>query len=332
MSLKRTLLKTVYKSGAFALFHRANREAILILMYHRFSEGEDPFKVSRNDFLQHLKYLKRHCNVISLDEAIEGLAGNRVLPRNTTVITIDDGYRDAFEIAFPLLKEFGFPATLFAITGFLDRRLWVWTDLMRYALLNTNRDHLAIKLQDINVDEVIGTAKLERLLLADKLNSRLKQLPDGLKNTYINRIAEKLEVDIPPLPPAEYGSISWDEALEMEKNKVQIEAHTVTHPILPNIDLPHLESELIESKQRIEVVLNKTVNHFCYPDGALDGIVQDAVERTEYKSAVTTQRGRVESGDDLFLLKRIDVQSPIENFAQSVSGFEDWGRGLRKLF
>jgi peptidoglycan/xylan/chitin deacetylase (PgdA/CDA1 family) len=332
MSLKKTLLKAVYKSGALSLFHRANQEAILILMYHRFSEAEDVFKVSRNEFSEHLKYLKRRCNVISLDEAIEGLAGNKGLPPNTIVITIDDGYHDAFEIAFPLLKEFGFPATLFAITGFLDRNIWVWTDLMRYVLLHTIREHLAIKLQDVYVDEVIGTAKRERLLLADKLNSQLKQLPEGLKNTYIHRIAEKLEVGIPPLPAPEYGPISWDEALEMQKNNVQIEAHTVTHPILPNIDLPHLESELIESKQRIENVLNKTVDHFCYPNGALDGIVQDAVKRIGFKSAVTTRRGGVKNGDDLFLLKRVDVQAPIEYFAQSVSGFEEWRRGLRKLF
>ncbi|MEP6703491.1 MAG: polysaccharide deacetylase family protein [Acidobacteriota bacterium] len=326
------MLKTIYKSGALSLFHQARREQILILMYHRFSEEENPFTVSRNEFSEHLKYLKRRSNVVSLDDAIDGLAGTRPLAPNTTVITIDDGYHDAFDIAFPLVKEFGFPATLFAVTDFLDRKLWVWTDLLRHILLHTTREHLTIEHEVLHLNEVIEGGKTERILLANELNSQLKQLPNDLKDTFICRIADVLEVDIPALPPPEYRAISWDEALEMEKNNVQIEAHTVTHPILPNIDSEELKSELVRSKRRIECVLNKSVNHFCYPNGAVNEIVHKAVRETGYKSAVTTQRGAAKVGDDPFSLKRIGVQAPIEYFAQSVSGFEDWGRALRKLF
>lgn len=293
----------MYNFGAFAPFRWANRGNILILMYHRFGEGAA--KISAEKFELHLKYLKENHRVLSLAEMVEYSQNSKTLPPNSVVITIDDGYRDAYEIAFPLLKKFGFAATVYAITDFLDDKCWLWTDLMRYVLLNTQCD-----LQN-------------RLETAAQINTNLKKLPNEEKTAKIKEFAKDFGVEIPALPPPEFAPMNWTQAREMDVENVSIESHTVTHPILPNISADALDFELQTSKKRLEEVLNRRVEHFCYPNGSLNKNVEKAVEKAGYKSATTTEYGFNNLQTERLLLKRIDAQSSIENFAQSASGFEN---------
>ncbi len=85
----------LYKTGSFAPFHGFNRSRILILTYHRFSEKETPFTVSRSQFAAHLAYLTKYRTILPFTEISRQLRENEELPKNAAVITIDDGYRDA---------------------------------------------------------------------------------------------------------------------------------------------------------------------------------------------------------------------------------------------
>ena len=296
----------MYNFGAFAPFRWANRGNVLILMYHRF--GESDAKISAREFETHLEYLKKNHRVLPLSETIDCLQNGKTLPPNSVVITIDDGYKDVYEIAFPLLKKFDFPATVYAITDFSDGKCWLWTDLMRYVLLNTKRD------------------VTDRLETAAQFNVDLKKLPNEEKEAKIKEFAKDFGVEIPALPPPEFAPMNWAEAREMDAKNISIESHTVTHPILTNISANELEFELKTSKKRLEEVLERRVEHFCYPNGSLNKAVEKAVENAGYKSATTTNYGFNNSQIDKFLLNRIDAQSAIENFAQSASGFENLRR------
>jgi peptidoglycan/xylan/chitin deacetylase (PgdA/CDA1 family) len=327
--LKKTLLKTIYNLGGFAPFHWAMREKALVLTYHRFSTDREPHKISRAEFARHLEYLSKHNRVLSLSEIAERLRNRESLPANAVAITIDDGYRDAYEVAFPVLEEFGFAATLFAVTDFLDRKCWLWTDLMRFVLSRTKSETIAIEFgNDDRVEARLG-GEIDRLETAGRLNARLKRLPDRRKKEKIEAVAAALKVEIPPLPPAEFAPLSWDEAREMDGGRLKIESHTVTHPILTQIEQPELDFELQASKSRLEAALDKRIEHFCYPNGTLDETVRKAVERAGYESAVTTEYGFNDERAEPFLLKRIDASPAIENFAQSVSGFESLKQKIR---
>ncbi|CAN5286214.1 polysaccharide deacetylase family protein [soil metagenome] len=320
--MKKTLLKTMYNFGAFAPFRWANRENVLILTYHRFSREKTASKISSEEFEAHLEYLSKNNRVLPLSETIEYLQNGKTLPPNTTVITIDDGYKDAYEIALPLLKKFDFPATVYAITDFLDAKCWLWTDLMRYVLLNTKENALKIEFSETDKIETDLTGETKRLETATCLNSRLKKLPNEQKDTKIKEIAKDLQVEIPALPVADFAPMDWSEAREMDAENVKIESHTVTHPILTNIAAKKLEFEMQTSKKRLEEVLNRQIEHFCYPNGSFNENARNAAVFAGYKSATTTNYGFNNRGTDKFLLKRIDAQSAIENFAQSASGFE----------
>ncbi len=319
--MKQTILKTIYNLGAFAPFRWANREKILILTYHRFSFESNPFAVSRAEFAAHLEYLSRNHQVLSLDEAVNYLQNDKVLPPNAAVITIDDGYRDAYEIAFPLLKKFEMPATVYVVTDFLDGKCWLWTDLMRFVLTETESDSVKIEFGDEKFESELA-GKTQRFEIASRLNSRLKKLPNEQKEAKILEIAESLNVSIPPLPTEEFAPLNWSQAREMDAENVSIESHTATHPILTRVSENDLNFELKASKTRLEEVLERRIEHFCYPNGSFDARVQAAVENAGYRCATTTNYGFNEKRTNRFRLNRINAQSGIAHFAQSTSGFE----------
>lgn len=320
--MKKQILKTIYNFGGFAPFHNLNQRKVLILMYHRFSEEPHPYKISEEEFESHLIYLAKHNNVLTLDEFVEAKLKGEELPPNSAVITIDDGYSDAYDIAFPLLKKYKMPATLYAITDFVDGKIWLWTDLMRYLLLTSEAGFFSYEHPNGELVESELEDDLQKLEFAGSVNSILKKLPDNEKDFRIREIAESLEVKIPEKPTRSFAPITWEQAREMDKSWVSIESHTVTHPILPNVDKTQLEFELTHSKERLEKILERKVEHFCYPNGSLDETVRQATEDAGYKSATTTEYGFNNGRSDMFLLKRIDASPNIANFAQSVSGFE----------
>ncbi|MDD5078585.1 MAG: polysaccharide deacetylase family protein [Candidatus Omnitrophica bacterium] len=93
-----------------------------ILMYHEIGYGEGSFYVSPENFNRQMEYIKKHgYKVITLDELAERIKNNKGFKRNEVVITFDDGYKNNFEYAYPVLKEFKFPATIFIITDFVGK-------------------------------------------------------------------------------------------------------------------------------------------------------------------------------------------------------------------
>lgn len=328
--MKKKLLKTIYNFGGFAPFHWATRGSLRVLMYHRFSLEADEYKTSADEFAAHLAYLKKHCRVLSLTAAIEDLKNEKPLPPNAVVITIDDGYADAGDIAFPLLREYETPAALYAVTDFLDGKCWLWTDLARYVLTNTKAEKIAV--------EFGGNDKIETRLgdgnhclqTANRINARLKKLPDEEKDAKIEEIAEDLKVRIPAAPVGEFAPVSWEQARTMEAGGLQIESHTVSHPILTNIGATRLAYELRTSKTRLEEKLEKEIKHFCYPNGDFNETIAEAAKKAGYASAVTTAYGFNEPDVNRFKLNRIDAPPSIESFAQSASGFDVLRRKIKK--
>lgn len=317
--LKRKILNNIYSLGGFKPFHYLNRNGLLILMYHRFSNDGALNCISGDEFDAHLTYLKANSNVIPLGEALEGDSAE--LPPNAAVITIDDGYRDSYDVAFPLLQKHGFPATLYVITDFLNRKVWLWTDLMRYAFRNTKAEECSIKIEG-KLLTLKATTPEQKNDSAGQINEYLKRLPEEEKWDKINGIAQQLGVELPACPTEEFDAITWEQAREMEHGGVGIECHTKTHPILTKIDAARLAVEISDSRTEIESRLDKKVIHFCYPNGAYDETIAAATREAGYQSAVTTNYGFCGPETDVFQLKRIDAQPSIANFAQSVSGFE----------
>jgi peptidoglycan/xylan/chitin deacetylase (PgdA/CDA1 family) len=95
-----------------------------ILMYHHISDylGQLPLNVTPSLFEKQIKYLlSRNFKVISITQLVESLKGNSPLPPKSVVITFDDGYKNNYLHAYPILKKYNLPATIFLTTGFINK-------------------------------------------------------------------------------------------------------------------------------------------------------------------------------------------------------------------
>ena len=327
--MKQSALKLLARAGAFAPFRAANRGRVLILTYHRFSLGRDPLATPEADFDAHLEYLKEHYTLVPLSRVAEHYAGGRELPARAACVTIDDGFADAYDVAFPLLQRHGVPATLFVITDFLDGRAWMWTDKLRHVALTTSAERLSVKLEGRSFDLRLA-GRDSRLNAAGRINSELKRLAPGVREEVIERIAAAHGVALPARPPAEFGPITWEQARELDAGGVEIGSHTVSHPILTTTDDAQLVAELRGSRSRLEAELGHAVELFCYPNGAFDERVRRETARAGYACAVTTEPGLNERrAADPLTLRRVPAETDLPHFVQSTSGFEELKNRLR---
>jgi len=316
-------------TGAFDLIRLAHRRRVLIVTYHRFSVRGEDGKTSAETFAEQLRYLTGRYNVVPLAQIAESI-NRREPPPGLAAITIDDGYRDAYEIAYPLLRRYGAPATLFVPADFIDRRVWLWPDKTRFLTGQAvSQQFTAIVNEHMLQIELNGAAS--RRQASNRINSALKQLPDEAKEEMIERFARALGLETPKSPPAEFGPIAWDEAREMQANGIEIGSHTMTHPVLTRIGDERLRQELHQSRSRLEEVLRRRVEQFCYPNGDYDERVQREVARAGYRIAVTTVSGLNKRGDDPLTLRRIHTERDLAHFAQSASGFEEMKNRARRL-
>lgn len=320
--MKQAFLNGMMNFGGFAAFRKANRRKILIVTYHRFSHEERANATSARALGEQVAYLMKHYQVLPLRVIADHLARGAALPPAAAAITIDDGFRDAYQVAYPILRRYQAPATIFVATDFLDRKMWLWTDKLRYLTARAEARQgfeVAVKNQLLRLD-LNGPGS--RLTAATRVNAVLKTLPDAEKEIEINAVAVALGVTLPALPPAEYEPLTWDEARELDAGGVAVESHTVTHPILTNVGEEQLHYELRQSRHRLRETLGKDSDVFCYPNGGYNAQVRDAVRSAGYEAAVSTAHGLNDEGSDLFALRRVHTESDLAHFAQSTSGFE----------
>ncbi|MGB0361023.1 MAG: polysaccharide deacetylase family protein, partial [Endozoicomonas sp.] len=99
-------------------------DSIVILQYHHVSDKTPKVtSVTPDTFIRHMNYLKDNgFNVISLEDAVIALRNKEDFPEKTITITFDDAYLNIYENAFPVLKKFNYPFTLFTATVPVDKR------------------------------------------------------------------------------------------------------------------------------------------------------------------------------------------------------------------
>jgi peptidoglycan/xylan/chitin deacetylase (PgdA/CDA1 family) len=220
-------------------------------------------------------------------------------------VTFDDGYRDNWTEAFPVLRELSCPATIFLTAGLIGTSETLWWDKLQYALQSTT-------LSPAEVTRVL--AERHRLPAPDftaasseGLVEVLKQVPETEKQAVVARIAADLAVDA--ASNTRDRTMSWDEARAMvESGLVTMGAHTVTHRNLKHLPIAEAREEIGESRRILERELGKAVDFFAYPFGNpandFTPAVKALVREAGFKAALTVVLGLVSPGDDLFELPR----------------------------
>jgi peptidoglycan/xylan/chitin deacetylase (PgdA/CDA1 family) len=297
-STARSLAGRVYWASSRFLPSLCGR--VLILMYHRvIPRGEvnasfvqPGMYVTPATFECHLQLLSEHFDVIPFAELLTKWKTRQWDDAaRYCVITFDDGWLDNYFYAYPRLRAYGLPATIFLPTDLIGTDQWTWPDRLGALLRRRGGGTPA------DWDAFIEHAKT----LTD--DARAKMLDD-------------LEAEAGGRGPVRRCFVDWDEVREMSRYGVSFASHTRTHANLTRVAGAALERELRGS---LDMLRQQRVNHvpvLAYPNGDHTSAVVDAAREAGYSAAVTTRPG-LESGcpADLFRLKRIGVHDDV---AQSV--------------
>lgn len=326
--MKRFLKSAAKSTGLLGLVSRFAPGQVSTFSYYGFrpaGPSRSPLEsklMPVNQFESQLRVFRRYGVPTRLGDLLKpdaDLSGRRV------VITIDDGYASVYHYAFPILKKYNWPATLFLPTGFLDRETTLWPDWLEYMVWNAPDVNPAFRWNGSTIPLALYSNRL-RSAFVNHHKAILKTVPVAEAHEWLKAFERHIGVkygwgSIPePLRP-----LTWEQVREMrESGLITIGSHTVTHPILASCPMPDQEAELRESKRRIEVVLNEPCRFFAYPNGLLSDFTtetESAVRRAGYSLAVTMESGfSTDPPVSPFRLRRWGAGIPTADLAYLVSG------------
>jgi len=274
-------------------------EQLAVLAYHRVydmvNEDEFPYdpelvSATPEDFAWQMQFVRRHFEAISFERLIESLERDVPLPRRALIITFDDGHRDNYEHAFPVLRRLGLPATIFLSTAYISGRNTFWFDRVSYLLYRAPRGMLAM-------GDIAFAADLQDVRSRRVAAERLLQILKCVRNDERHEILRELE-RLLPLDTRDdasgSGALNWEQVREMSAAGIEFGSHAMTHPVLTTLEDDALDWELRESRRTIEHKTGKACDVIAYPVGGLgefDERVTAAVRHRGYKLGVSYLSG-----------------------------------------
>ncbi|MBI3436452.1 MAG: polysaccharide deacetylase family protein [Proteobacteria bacterium] len=233
---------------------------------------------------------RSNIEIVSMDEVHRRLTTGDA-KRRFVAITFDDGYRDNRTWAYPILKKYNVPFTLYVPTSFPDRIGELWWIALEHVIAKSDRIGLAIDGQDRWFDCSTISAKYATF---DYLYRWLRELPSEQQlRAAVRDLASRYGVVIEAL--CEDLCMTWEEIAEIADDPlVTIGAHTVNHFILHKASEKLARAEMQMGRAVIEAALGVRAEHFAYPvgDRSAAGPREFAIARElGYKTAVTTRPG-----------------------------------------
>ena len=308
----------LHHSGARNVLATVQRRAmggrrVLMLSYHRVvgnykaeeNTSLNTLNIERETFRKHLEVLHETHDIVSLDDALLVLDGSKPANRDVAVITFDDGYRDVYTHAFPVMRELRVPAVVYVPSAFMGTNRRLGHDRLYAALrLMEDRNMSAISVgvggqgQKFLLEALDGGADafiaLERLIArfpTPDLLDLATDLEDRLGLTYSDASDGQLPM-------------TWEMLREMDAHGVITGAHTADHTVLTNQRLDDARREIAQCKAVLEKNVRKPVKHFAYCNGFYSAGVAQALKAEGFVSAVTTEDMPNVPGVDPYALKR----------------------------
>jgi peptidoglycan/xylan/chitin deacetylase (PgdA/CDA1 family) len=328
------LLRALKAAGVFGRVRdsRWRQRRLLLLCYHSLAlDDENLWRpalfLSPNRVRERFEMLKQEgYHVLPLTEALDRLRKNDLPPRSV-VLTFDDGTYDFYKLTYPLLKEYGFPATVYQTTHYSSRRMPVYSLICSYMLWKKRETVLSAA-------PSIGIAQNMQLTTPedrqDALNQIItfadrEQLSTEQKNELAAELARRLGID--------YGEIlrrrilqlmAPEEIAELAAAGIDFELHTHRHRTPRDQNL--FEREIRDNREALEAITKTRTTHFCYPSGDYDLMFLPWLAALGVISATTCDPGLASMRSQSLLLPRF-----IDATAQTPLEFESWLTGVGAL-
>ncbi len=242
-------------SGVILTFHRVRPYAKNTFEPNLHLEVTPEFLGDLIDWVQ-----SRDIDIVGLDEAKQRLA--TASARRFVVLTFDDGFRDVFEFALPVLKARNASFTVYAATGFIERTVnpW-WLSLEAVVASNDRIEH------PNGSGKIIGSRSLrEKIMIFNQLSQWFKAIYELEQQGAIDGLADRHEIDIAAM--VDEAFMNWDELGAMAAEPLStIGAHTHNHFALAKLSPEKAREEVMVSADLLAKKLGERPRHFAYPYG-----------------------------------------------------------------
>jgi len=260
----------------------AERDAVIVLTYHRVIEKWDEtldysqpgMVVTASTFERQVAILKEHFEIVTLGALLTDrhTAGRATRPR--CVVTFDDGWRDNYDLAFPILRRHDVPATIYLTTDFIGTNRAFWHTELMYLLTNAK---LASLLSDERAfhaypgpvrDHLKRLARLDGAAGAHDLDPLIETVKALCSDDAIEELVHSLTnaAGIPkPLGLDRTFFLDWDQVRTMAAAGIEIGSHGCSHRTMTRLPAERADDELIRSKAEIERRVGRKVKHFAFP-------------------------------------------------------------------
>jgi len=233
-----------------------------------------------------LDWIGRRHRFIDVDELAQRLESGEDSGKPVAAVTFDDGYRDFYEIALPLLRRKGIPSALFVVTD----------------LVGTMRTQIHDRLYLLLKRRTAPIGELSRRLPAPYTGAQLPHISEMSPYNATRALLEHAPLDLleqvattldaeEPVPPElfrDMHSVDWDTVRRIRDAGVAIGSHTSGHVLMPNESPERVADEAGNSRREIEHHLGTRVQHFAYPSGFFNADSVHAVASAGYRCAYTT--------------------------------------------
>jgi peptidoglycan/xylan/chitin deacetylase (PgdA/CDA1 family) len=328
---KQATLRSLKTSGVSTLVQnsRWRRQRLLILAYHGVSTDDQhlwngSMYMSPEMFRARLETIaKSGCAVLPLAEAITRLYAND-LPDRSVAITFDDGNFDYQASAFPLLKEFGFPSTLYLTTFYSHYNKPIFGIFCEYLLWKGRSETLDLKKitgRDSKIELNDEAARKAAFREIEK-HVRAQKLSAEEKTAFAEVLARQLKVDYDALIEKRIMHLlAPEEVRRLAADGADIQLHTHRHRAPLNREL--FLREIKDNRHSIQAMTGLRASHFCYPSGVYDDRFLPWLQEAGIVSATTCETGFASRSSNQLLLPRF-----LDNAALPSIEFEGWLTGV----
>lgn len=268
--MKKSLLRTLLTAGGLLAWRwRTLPRGLYCFNYHRLGDPSSclfdrgVFSSTAAHFELHVLTLRERFELVNLERLNYYLANPGVASKPLALITFDDGYRDNYELAFPILRRHQASAVFFLPTGFIGTEKIPWWDRIAWLLRHCRKPSLRLpgaaealelspaRLED-SIRRALRLAKTHPTLSIEEWLAQLQEACGGIQ---------------PPAGDAGRLFLNWEEARAMRQAGMDIGSHSHSHEILARLSPQQQERELRQSKEILEAQLQEPVQALAYPVG-----------------------------------------------------------------
>ena len=299
------------------------RPRLVVLTYHRIAEpGKNLFydpviSATPESFHAQIKWLHERVRLITLDKLIDQVECGSPWDEPVTLLTFDDGYRDNFDLALPILRERHVPATFFIPSAFLESPKLPWWDHVAYTINQTNVSRFVVKCSpmpgapslEIDLQTLPRTVAIRNIIRAflDEVITDERWFLDQLTERCM------VEVDSEGLGRELFMSRAQVRELADSNGGLTIGSHTQTHRKLSRLDQETQRNELAGSRLILEAELKRPVKALAYPYGwprTYTAETKALAEEAGYRLAFSAREGINRFTDfDRYEVKRLGIGS-----------------------